>query len=179
MEIISICILAVGAIGTLIAAFLVYRTLKSNHDWQRREYALNIVRDWNINTSAHWQALERVFPHLRDVDRTGGIVTELTKQQAKEIYTCDPDDKMNWDLRYHVIELLNYLEFVSMVYIQKVADKEIIETCLKDAMIKYYDILKNVIDVVETCEGYLPWTPYSTLVGKLRSASPIIRKPTA
>lgn len=179
MEIVWTWIIAVGAIGTLIGAFLVYRTLKCNHDWQRREYAINLIRDWNIHTSKHWQVLEGVFPHLRDVDRTGGTVTEITKQQAKDIYTCEPDNTRYWELRYHLVEMLNYLEYVSMSYEQKVADQEIVETSLKDIMIKYYDILKNLIDVVETCEGYLPWEPYTALIGKWKSASVITRKPTA
>ncbi len=179
MEIISTSILAAGTIGTLIAASFVDRTLKSNHDWQRREYAQNIIRDWNANTSKHWQALEDVFPHLRDVDVTSGKVTELTKQQAKEIYTCEKTDEINWNLRYHIVELLNYLEFVSMSYTQQVADNYIIETCVRDTMTKYYDLLKNVIEVIEVCEGYQPWKPYVDLVSKWKSVRTSERNPTA
>ena len=164
MEILLLWITLVGVIGTLIGAFLVYKTLTSNHDWQRREYALNVIKDWNKNTSEHWQAVEKKFPHLRDVDRTGGKVTELTKQQAKDIYTCEPSDLDCWQLRYHLVELLNYLEYVALSYNQNVSDQDIIETCVKDAMIKYHDILKNVIEIVEMCEGYLPWEPYTKLV---------------
>ena len=179
MEILLNWTLAIGAIGTLVGAFLVYRTLVCNHDWQRREYGLNLLRDWNANTSKHWQVIEQVFPHLRDVDRTGGKVTELTKQQAKEIYTCEPSNSDCWELRYHLVEMLNYLEYVAMSYSQKVSDQEIIESCLKDAMIKYHDILKNLIDVVESCEGYLPWEPYTALVESWRITYKPTRKKTA
>jgi hypothetical protein len=68
---------------------------------------------------------------------------------------------------------------VSTSYIQQVADKEIIETVLKNSMIKYYDILKNVIDVVEGCEGYQPWAPFSNLVSEWKATKSYIRKPTA
>ncbi len=179
METVTTIILAFGSIGTLIAAGLVYRTLKSNHDWQRREYALNILRGWNEHTSKHWQAIESVYPHLRDIDRTGGKVTELTKHQAKDIYTCEPDDKDCWDLRYHIVELLNHLEYVAMSYNHKVADQKIVKECLRDAMIKYYHILKNMVDVVEICEGYLPWIPYTELVNAWESEHRTNRKATA
>jgi len=164
METFSTWVIAIGAMGTLIGAFLVYRTLVSNHDWQRREYAMNILREWNNNTTEHWRVIEGVFPHLRDVDRTGGRITELTKQQAKDIYTCEPSNNKYWELRYHIVEMLNYLEYVGMSYSQNVADQYIIKCSLKEAMIKYHDILKNMIDVVEICEGYTPWEPYIKLV---------------
>ena len=179
MEILLDWILAIGVIGALIGAFLVYRTLTSNHDWQRREYALNIIREWNSNTSERWQAIEEKFPHLRDVDRTGGKVTELTKQQAKDIYTCEPSNEESWKLRYHLVELLNYLEYVALSYSQNVSDQQIIEVCLKDAMIKYHDILKNVIEVVEICEGYLPWEPYTKLVESWKTTKYPLRGKTA
>ena len=73
----------------------------------------------------------------------------------------------------------SYLEFVAMSYTQKVADSYIIETCVKDTMIKYYDLLKNVIDIIEECEGYQPWKPYITLVGKWKSPQPSMRQATA
>ncbi len=175
----STYILALGTLGTLIAAGLVFKTLKSNHDWQRREYATNIVRDWNTNTSWHWQAIETVFPHLRDIDRTSGLVSELTRQQALEIYTCEPSSRAYWELRYHFIELLNYLEFVAVAYIQNVADHEIVESCLQLPMVKYHDMFRNVIDVVENCEGYRPWEPYTQVVGRWKARSVTIRKSTA
>ncbi len=179
MELLLNLIIAVGAGGTLIGAFLVYKTLVSNHDWQRREYALNLVKEWNENTSGHWQAIENKYPHLRDVDRTGGEVTELTKQQAKDIYTCEPSDEECWKIRYHFIELLNYLEYVGMSYTQNVSDHKIIEACLKDAMIKYHDILINVIDVIDTCEGYLSWEPYIKLVENWKTTYYPSREKTA
>ncbi len=179
IEILATWIFAIGAIGTLVGAFLVYKTLASNHDWQRREYALTILRDWNMYTSKHWQVIEQVFPHLRDVDRTSGKITELTKQQAKNIYTCEPSNDEYWKLRYHLVEMLNHLEYVAMSYKQNVSDHEIIETCLKDAMIKYHEILKNLIEVVEICEGYLPWAPYTKLVESWKATYNPSRSKTA
>ena len=177
MEAFSTWIIAGGVVGTLVGAVLVYRTLVSNHDWKRREYAMNIIGDWNNNTTEHWQIIEPVFPHLRDVDRTSGEITELTKQQAKDIYTCEPSNNKYWELRYHIVEMLNYLEYVGMSYSQNVADQYIIESCLKEAMIKYYDIFKNLIEVVEICEGYSPWEPYTKLVESWKmKASPSRRK---
>ena len=179
MQIISTTLMGIGIIGTVIGIWFVYTTLRANHDWQRREYAMNIIRDWNVNTARHWEAIEDVFPHLRDVDRTGGQVTELTKQETKEIYTCDPDNEKYWKVRFHLVELMNYSDFIASAYLQQVADKQIVIENVMDPLIKWYDILKNFIEAVEICEGYQPWPQYVHVVSEWQSVRPKHRKPTA
>jgi hypothetical protein len=152
-------IIAIGTVGSLIGVCFIYLSPRANHDWQRREYAMNILRDWNTNTGAHWLEIEKVFPHLRDVDRTGGKQTELTKQQSKEIYTCTSENKY-WNVRFHLIELLNFGDFIGSAYLQQVADKQIVTRSVREPLMKWHEILRNFIEVVETCEGYQPWPQY-------------------
>jgi len=179
VENISLIVLATGYIGTLIGGWYAFVTLKANHDWQRRQYAMEIFRGWNDNTADHAQAIENAFPHIRDVDRTTGKVNEITKEHAKRIYTCDFGDTKNWQLRFHIIELLNYLEFVAVAYSQGVADKQIILDSLKSPLIKWHDILKNFIETVSLCEGYEPWKPYIDVVAEWQQPKTKERKPTA
>ena len=178
-EYISLSILALGSVGTLIGAWYVYKTLRANHDWQRRQYAIDIFREWNANTAKHAQAIERAFPHIRDVDRTTGKSNEITKEQAKRIYTCDMSDAKNWELRFHIIELLNYLEFVTTAYSHNVADKTIILSSLKNPLVAWHNILKNFIETVNLCEDYKPWQPFSAVVNEWEHPAMEMRKPTA
>ena len=83
MEICFQMLKVVSSVGSLIGVWFVYIALRANHDWQRREYAMNMGRDWNINTAQHWEAIENVFPHLRDVDRTGGEINRAYKTTGK------------------------------------------------------------------------------------------------
>ena len=170
---------AIGATGTLTGAWLAYRALVSNHDWNRRHYALEIIRNWNDLTADHAKAIEEAFPHIRDIDKTTLKTTELTKEKAKEIYTCSRDNKECWDLRFNIIELLNHLEFVISAYAEQVADREILLGSLRGPLCKWHDILKNFLDVVEQCEGYQPWKPFIDHIADWNAAKTKPRKKTA
>ena len=170
---------AICAIGGLTGVWLAFRTLKANHDWQRRQYAMGIFRDWNDLTADHARAIEEAFPHIRDVDRTTGKRNEITKEKAKEIYTCSPDNKACWDLRFNIIELLNHLEFMATAYSQQVADHTIIVDAFKEPLTRWHDILKNFLEVVEQCEGYRPWNLLEEQVAEWQSVTAKHRKKTA
>jgi len=170
---------AIGAIGTLIGAWFVYRALIANHDWNRRHYALEITNHWNDLTADHAKAIEQAFPHIRDVDRTTGKTNEITKEKAREIYTCIPTNKDCWDLRFDIVELMNHLEFVITAYSQNVADREIIFTAFRGPLTKWHDILKNFLEIVEECEGYQPWEPFIDHIAEWNSPKPRKRKRTA
>ncbi len=171
---------AIGAMGTLISAWLILQTLKSNHDWQRRQYALDLLRDWNANTNDHSQAIETAFPGIRDVDKTTGKVNEISKDRAKKIYISDPHkDSNDFLLRFHIIQLLNYLEFVVAAYNVNVADEEVILSTMKNPIIRWATILNNFLDVVEMCEGYQPWGPLRTAVKDWEHEAVSRRQPTA
>jgi len=179
MDVPLLWLTAIGTIGTLIGAWLVYKALKADHDWNRRQYAMDMLKDWNANTAGHAKAIEDVFPHLRDVDRTGGQVTELTKQQSKHIYTCNPEDASLWNVRFHLVELLNYLEVIAIAYVEGVADEGMVHRCFRGPMMKWHDILTNFIQVVETCEGYQPWEILQQVVGEWKAGQIRRRPPTA
>ncbi len=172
-------ITAIGSLGTLIGALMIYNTLKADHDWRRRKHAIDILGKWNDYTADHAKAIEEIFPHIRDVDIRTGCRSELTRDQAKIIYTCNPDDKKNWGLRFHIVELLNHLEGITTAYNHKVADCEIIHKAMKDAMTVWITILKNFLDVVAECEGFQPWQPLIDTIDKWKIQINNGRKQTA
>ncbi len=170
---------AVGALGTLVGAWLIFRTLRADHDWRRREHAIEMLCQWNDCTADHAKAIEEVFPHIRDADRTTGKVNELTREQAKQIYTCEPDNDRYWNIRFHIIELLNHLESITTAYSNQVADRGIILNSMQEPISVWLRILSNFLDIVAECEGYQPWQPLLDTVGEWTVKKREERKPTA
>src|SRR5690349_781551 len=122
----------IGPILTAAALLLTVWTLRRNHDWNRRQYAANMVADWNVKTSVHRKAIENLRPGLIDEDPQNPTdrIVELTKRQAADIYCSDPNNpeqKALWELRFHFIELLNHFESVAVAYRNGVGDREMIE----------------------------------------------------
>ena len=169
---------AVGSLGTLIGVWFAYLALRANHDWNRRHYAVEIIRCWNDITADHAKAIEETFPHIRDIDLSTGKTTEITKEKAREIYTCNPDNK-NWAIRFHIIELLNHFEFVITAYSHQVADRGVILVGLRDPLSKWHDILKNFLEIVEQCEGYQPWQSFMDQIADWNAPKRQQRKKTA
>ena len=176
---------AIGVVGTIIGVFMVYDTLKCNHDWNRRKYTLDIMKEWNDNVMRYAIEVERVCPHLFDIDKKSSTIVELTLEQATKIYTSTSqkeEDKDNVVVRHALNSILNQFEFLATAYMQNVADKQIIEESFKKQLIRLHKILSNYLKVVEEHRKYQPWEPYINLVEKWEfedKQKKDIRKPTA
>lgn len=179
IETISVFILGIGSLGTLVGALFVYKTLKAGHDWNRRKYAADFLQNWDLRSANYTRAIQEKFPHIRDIDRTTGKGNEITKEMAKKIYTCEPVDKENWELRFHIIEFLNFLEDVALAYNHNVADREMLLVSIKDTTIRWSDALRNFMEIVEECDGTQPWRTFIDLINEWKSTKVRYRKPTA
>jgi len=80
-------ITALGTVATAIGVFIAYRALRANHDWNRRQYAVKLVEDWNPQTLVHLKAVEALLPGLIDVNKQSKKIAEITKQLPVEKYT--------------------------------------------------------------------------------------------
>ena len=172
-------ITAVGSIGTLLGVLIVLYVLRRNHDWYRRQYALDIMREWNDQALSHTTVIEQSFPGLFHVDTKVKNPVEMTKNDAVGIYTADPKNPKNLAIRTHISELLNYLEYVSTAYMHSVADKKIIETSFKQSLVNIEKILINYIEIVKERRGYQPWQSYLDVVSGWRPGEKDKRPPTA
>jgi hypothetical protein len=153
----------IGPILTAIGLFLTFWALRKNHDWNRRNFSTSLVSKWNDETSVHRKAIEAIRPGLIDLDTKQNKVVELTKTDASNIYSANPESQ-EWQLRFHFIELLNHFESIASAYRNAVGDKQIIEESLRSPLVRWHDILRNFIEVVKTHRGYEPWEPYTTVV---------------
>jgi hypothetical protein len=164
----------IGPLIALLGATIAWVALKANHDWNRRHCALQLGADWNENTAKHRRAIEDIFPGLIDKDTKAEYTTEITKELARKIYTSKPEkiegstDSAGipnyWKARFHLIELGNHMECISIAYINKVADQKMIEHSFKAPMIRWHKIMINFISEVQEHRGYSPWEPWDTVV---------------
>lgn len=175
-NLVLITVTLIGVIATAFGVWMAYRTLRANHEWNRRQYIIDIMREWGVKAIAHAKEIEKAFPTLLDED-SSQEGNELTRKRAIEIYTCKPDHP-DWELRYHIYEILNYFEIVATAYLDGVADDKIIEGTFRDQMIRYYDRMHNFIKIVEERRGHNPWPPYKYFVEKFKSKEVIVRRKT-
>jgi len=159
---------SLGALVTGCSAFLAYRSLQrqqisfqADHDRSKRALGVNLILQWNASTLSHRRAIEKTFPGL--IDRQDGKIVELTKQQAQEIYTAQPGSD-HFELRFHLIELLNFFEAVAVAYQHGVADQVLIDQCFKGTLLNYHGALHNFMKAVEKSRGYNAWAPYENLI---------------
>jgi len=164
--------LIVGVVGTLAGAWFVYLALKASHDWARRRYAIDMLRDWNQNVYPHFRSIEHMFPHIRQFDHGEKKFMELTHNKAKEIWSCDPDKADLWNVKTSILELLNYFEFVTTAYSQKVADGEVIDHSFRNALVQWHDILDKFIKVAAEGLGFQPWQPFIDIVAEWKAPNP-------
>jgi len=160
----------ITSLVALVSIPIALWVFQDGHDWNRREYAANMIAEWNEQTGDHRKIIEKYKPGLIDIDSSGNIV-EITKAEAREIYKSKPNDP-KWEVRFSIIELLNYMEFISMSYFHRTGDQLMIEESYAQFLVPLHDTLKNFIDVVKEERGYDPWKPYLDFVNILRNTPP-------
>lgn len=145
------------------AAALVWTAtgVRDQHEWNRRHYAIEMLREWNTETFKHKAALEGAYPKLYEDPGA-----RLTDEEAHALYfaTAKRDSKL-WDLRNHAIALLNHFEYVASAYDNSVADPTIIDESHRPTMVRWYHQLEPLVVVVTGArEGKNPWAPLHRVI---------------
>jgi len=162
-----------------IGAIAVFISLKANHDWNRRKAALELVSSWSSTTLEHRKAIEKALPGIFDSDNRSQEVVEISMKRATEIYLCTHEAVEDWELRFHIVELLNYFERLSLAYLHKVGDNKILDIAFKSPLIRWHKILNPYINIVLERRGYDAWSPFTDLVNHWTKVKVKFRIPTA
>lgn len=173
---------AFGAMMAGMSTFFAYLTFRrqsasfiADHERSKKASAVDLILQWNQNTLIHRRSIETAFPGLLDRSTSRGVV-ELTKQQATNIYNSDPKSP-DWELRFNLIELLNFFEAVAVAFESGVADRKLIEDSFRGVLRNYYEALHNFIVVVKESRGLNPWEPYVTLIRRWEPELPELPPP--
>lgn len=170
-------LIALGAVAGVVAVYVAVRALRANHDWNRRHFAVLIGQLWNDRTIAHRRAIEAAFPGIIDVDRQGDLRGELTREDARRIYTSEKGTR-EWELRFHIVELLNYFENISIAYLHNVSDRTATKDSFRSPFARWFEAVRNYIDTVHENRGYDPWKSYVQVVSEWAREERPQRHPT-
>lgn len=162
----------IGPIVTAIGVILAYLTLRANHEWNRRNYASQMVSNWNKQTKPFIDDIEKIEPRI--IDFKGGRLTQITQEYAHEIYFSKySEESKEWKLRTRFIHLLNEFEHISAAYNNAVGDRKMIEESFKDILVKWGFVLMHFIDIYKSQrDNSNPWGPFHSLYNRWSSESP-------
>lgn len=140
----------VTAIATALSVIVLVMTLCWDHRWRRRQYAIGLLEKWNDCTADHAKAILTEFPWLRE---RGAQIDSLL---SEEIYCCKPGDRY-WEVRFHLVELLNHAEAMAVAIDRRIAAKSIIGSSVDSPLNAWHDNLKGFLAIVEKCDHAQPW----------------------
>jgi hypothetical protein len=134
--------------------------LQQDHDWNRRHYAAEIMKNWNEDVGKHKDAVLKAFPDFLDKTKRKPILRE----KAIEIYEATEKDKELFELRNHMVAMFNHLEYIASVYRNGVADRPMIKDAFDGVIKLWYNYFKTFIDISEERVGFRPWEPINNLI---------------
>ncbi len=153
-------------IFTAFTVLLARKSLIENTQWNRNQFASQLLANWSEQTLKHREAIESYKPGIIDFLDQNDLQHALSEEEAEAIYSSRPHQKQLWNLRFHITQILNYFELIASAYHNNIADPKIVDHSFIPAMQHYHKVLGNFIKVVEKHRGFNPWEPYTHLIIK-------------
>jgi hypothetical protein len=155
-------------IVTTLGFLTVIVQLGLEYRWRRRQYAVNMLAEWNTHTADHREAIDRAYPGLLDVSGPQSTI-HMSPAQAQALYDATASVEPNlFATERHVIELLNYCEFVAISGLHKVAARAILEASFLSTLHVWYHELLPYVTVTKAHRGYNPWQPLDDYISQTR-----------
>lgn len=154
-------------VGTVLTAFsilVVSWRLYIDSSWNRRLFATNMIKEWNDSVRKHIMIIEKKYPHIVHKNPSTNQLEPIPKLDVKAIYETNASDPELWELRENIIELLNDLEFISIAWSRRVADRIIIYKSFKWQLVNWYKALKPFMEMTKSGRGEHPWSPFQEVV---------------
>ena len=158
---------AVGSVSTAVGIFLALLTLRNTHEWNRRQFTIQFLGNWNESTRKHFVALEKQFPEFFAVP---DFITKpdlmelwcLDKNEAKKLIEVKSESEI--ELRGHLVELLNYFEGIASAYEQYVVDREAVVDSAGTVILDFCVYFQPFIEEMRKINRRDPWPPLSRVV---------------
>ncbi len=161
-----------GPIVTAVTVIVGVFTLYANHEWNRRNFASQMISNWNKQTKPFIDDIEKIEPRI--IDFKDGKLTQIAQDYAREIYFSKySEDSKEWKLRTRFIHLLNEFEHIAAAYKNAVGDRKMIEESFKDIFVKWGFVLEHFISIYKKQrENDEPWGPFHDLYNRWVSQKP-------
>jgi len=152
---------AFSAIAAAFSVLFLAITLILEYRWRRRKYAIDLLSAWNDCTADHAKEILSVFSDMRygvTIDKDVGVI----------VFCCEKGHRY-WDVRFHMVELLNHAEAIAVALDSRLAAKGILAKSVNPALCNWYKNLKGFIDAVNDIKGSRPWERFEIYIEGLRS----------
>ncbi len=143
----------VGVIYAGITVYLIHKTNKDNHEWNRRIASQNAIKDINIYS--------------------GDIITELNKifntHSSKEsipLKTILAEIDKDGDIQIKINYILNSYEALSRGVHHLIYDEEIIKVARRGIMINQYNLYHNYIEQRREVSNKKAYSELEALINK-------------
>ena len=134
---------------TAIGLALTASALLYDHAWRRKHYAMEMAHEWNTSTAKHRRVITTKYPTL--LDKKHDEPPEIDYGTA--ILIRRREHKLN----DHIIQHLNYCEYVALSHLETVARRRIIARSFVPSLIRWHNALSEYIVVTIDARGYNPW----------------------
>src|SRR5260370_4884996 len=92
LQLIQVVVSALGVVVTAVGFGFAVWHLQKEYRWRRRQYAVNMLGDWNGRVVVHRVSIEAAFPGLMDPTdkKRHREARDTMKKRAEEIYLAVP-----------------------------------------------------------------------------------------
>lgn len=197
LERVRVWLLLAGLLVSAGALVCAAYGINQQHEWYRRHFAVEMIREWNNHSKTHKAAIENAYPQLFRDEGQREARPRIDKEEARRIYfsikddgTGDPTktvstngsddptkivDSARWETRNHCIALLNYFEFVASAWENQVADRQMLEDSFKKTILRWHHDLEEFMTVMAKTRQYEPWPPLQRVVAQWKADDARVR----
>lgn len=166
----------IASLFTPVAVALAAGSLFKEYRWRRKQMCLTMLAEWNKHTADHRERIHAAFPGLLSGQGNLNFKThaaEILAGTFTDATSSDTDSSANSDatlnppldaallrdprLRRSIIELLNYCEYISVAYLNEIADIRLMEKSMMSAIDEWYEALKPFVVKRTEVRGRNPW----------------------
>jgi hypothetical protein len=156
-----------GNVVTILGFPFAIWTLRLNRDWKRREYVMKLIEEWNARTIIHRQVVEKAIPTIWSGHHPNQAVVEFSEDFAKRVFFSKPSDQADWELKFHLNELLNYFELICSSWKYGIANKRIVKEMFQPVLVRWHwRILSRYICEIQREDHRDPWPIYSAVMNE-------------
>ena len=159
-------ILILCVIPICVLLFAIQIELKKAREREQKQFTAQLIIHWMSQTSMdRWKMVKRI-PNPYDINNYSSAIS---MERIRQIFLCEDELSDDIMLRHSIVEMLNFFEYISVLYLNGIADKKIIDRSMKNPMIRWHEALEEFIKLSIKYNRYNPWEPFSRLIENWKS----------
>jgi hypothetical protein len=157
-----------GVVVAVISLIVSYQLSKQEYEWRREHFTVELLGKFKDQVREHREILMQTFPALHHSD--GGCPP--SREQCARIIAAKKgayllDDKSDaFEVRHHVVSVLNIFEHVAFAYERQLGDRDAIEASFSPLILRWHGFFANFIEEQNREFGADMWPPLTRVAQK-------------